>query len=152
MAVILTCCLKRDNKGHFCSQNSNNSYHKRYWSWTLLQSLLTNDHLKLKFSQCSLFVMKWERQSPFFIVFFFNAPIAINGLPQDGVGATHGKFDIFRLLIVNFPPLGWQTKRHSEHWVKMPVILIICKWEIYPLASVCELESSMSPKQRERIC
>ena len=31
----------------------------------------------------------------------------INGLPQDGVGATHGKFDIFRLLIVNFPPLGW---------------------------------------------
>ena len=37
------------------------------------------------------------------------------GLPQDGVGATHGKFDIFRLLIVNFPPLGWQTKRYSEH-------------------------------------
>ena len=74
------------------------------------------------------------------------------GLPQDGVGATHGKFDIFRLLIVNFPPLGWQTKRYSEHWVKMPVILIICEWEIYPPACVCELESSMSPKQREIIC
>ena len=43
MAVILTCSLKRDNKGHFCSPNgfnSNNSYQlKRYWSWTLLQSL-----------------------------------------------------------------------------------------------------------------
>ena len=147
MAVILTCCLKRDNKGHFCSQNSNNSYHKRYWSWTLLQFLLTNDHLKLKFSPCSLFVMKWERQSPFFYLC-----VSINGLPQDGAGATHGKFDIFRLLIVNFPSLGWQTKRYSEHWVKMPVILIICEWEIYPLANVCELESSMSPKQRERIC
>ena len=25
MAVILTCCLKRDNKGHFCSPNGFNS-------------------------------------------------------------------------------------------------------------------------------
>ena len=36
---------------------------------------------------------------------------------------------------------------------KMRVILIICEWEKYPLANICELESaSMSPKQRERIC
>ena len=35
---------------------------------------------------------------------------------------------------------------------KMRVILIICKWKKCPLANICKLESSMSPKQRERIC
>ena len=33
----------------------------------------------------------------------------------------------------------------------MYVILIICEWEKYPLANVCELESSMSSKHLERI-
>ena len=33
----------------------------------------------------------------------------------------------------------------------MWVILIISKWEKYPLANVYKLESSMSPKQREQI-
>ena len=32
---------------------------------------------------------------------------------------------------------------------KMQVILINCEWEKYPLANVCELESSMCPKHWE---
>ena len=35
---------------------------------------------------------------------------------------------------------------------KMRVILLICEWEKQPLQYVCELESSISPKQRETIC
>ena len=35
---------------------------------------------------------------------------------------------------------------------KMQVILMMCEWEKYPLLNICELELSMSPKQRERIC
>ena len=35
---------------------------------------------------------------------------------------------------------------------KMQAILIIYKLKKFPPANVCELESSMSPMQRERIC
>ena len=66
---------------HVKTHNSKNSYQlKRYWSWNLLQSLLTNDHLKLKFSLCCLFVVF------IIIIIFCNAPIAIRECVQISVG------------------------------------------------------------------
>ena len=50
------------------------------------------------------------------------------------------------------PASGYRVQNSCSQTHKMWVILIICKWEKYPLANVYKLESSMSPKQREQIC
>ena len=46
----------------------------------------------------------------------------INGLPQEGGGATHGKFDIFSFQMSISPPLGLHFESNSHLWGELIAI------------------------------